>query len=86
MTEASPLPRSSGWDVSLLVVIAGCDAQPIKTSAMETRTANFSAVDFMRVCLATVVPGRFSLVTRLFYVRIGCENGTNSFRSRNARR
>ena len=66
MTEASPLPRSSGplagcvvVVVVLVVVIPGCEAQPMRTRAKETRMANLSAVDFMRVCLATGVPSGF---------------------------
>jgi hypothetical protein len=48
------------FTVVVVVVAAGFDAQPIKARVNERRTASLSAVDFMRVCLATVVPLAFS--------------------------
>jgi hypothetical protein len=68
-----------------VVVVAGCDAQPIKARPKEMRTTNLSAVDFMRVCLATVVPVDFSLVSLRLRFKLFCESGTNSFHFWNAR-
>jgi Ca2+/H+ antiporter len=88
MTDVSPFPRSNGLlvvCVVVVVVIAGCEAQPISARVKETRMKNLSAVDFMRVCLATVVPRQFSLVSTQYRSKIVCENGTISFRFWNRR-
>ena len=79
MADVSPLLRSNGPLVVcavVVVVIAGCEAQPIKVRVKETRRTNLSAVDFMRVCLATVVPAAFTCVRATAAARTCSKSGT----------